>query len=261
MTASPDPIPPDPMPSDQVTAGLNRGGSTPLYLQLAALLRDKIMHGEWQPDQKIPSENELNRIYGISRMTARQVLALLVQENLLFRVQGKGTFVAAGVKIATRSPAYQGLREQLERTGYATTRVLSTDTLPSNARVAEHLHLPTGELVHRLRRVRLVDQQPISLHTSYVPVRFAPDLPDADLENRQLCQILEQQHRLRMSRVTETLESSLPTPDDAKALHARRTTPLLLLRQTITDPTGRRFEYSQILFHGDKIKLEFHYDR
>ena len=99
---------------------LDRGGSTPLYMQLATVLRGQIERGEWKPDQKIPSENELNRMYGISRLTARQVLAQLVSEDLLFRVQGKGTFVAIP-KIATRALAYMGIREQLERMEISTT--------------------------------------------------------------------------------------------------------------------------------------------
>ncbi|MCB0890280.1 MAG: GntR family transcriptional regulator, partial [Propionibacteriaceae bacterium] len=53
---------------------LNRDSAVPLYLQLADELRQKILSGEWQPEQRIPSENELNQIYSISRMTIRQVL-------------------------------------------------------------------------------------------------------------------------------------------------------------------------------------------
>ena len=73
---------------------LDRDASMPLYLQLAGLLRGRIERGEWQAGQKIPSENELNRLYGVSRMTARQVLAQLVSEDLLFRVQGIFNLVA-----------------------------------------------------------------------------------------------------------------------------------------------------------------------
>lgn len=101
-------------PAEEPPVWLDRGGSTPLYVQLANLRRGKIERGEWRPDQKIPSENELNRMYWISRMTARQVLAQLVHEELLFRVQGKGTFVAHR-KIGATSPAYLGIREQLQR--------------------------------------------------------------------------------------------------------------------------------------------------
>ena len=98
---------------------LNRDSAVPLYLQLADELRHKILSGEWQPEQRIPSENELNQIYSISRMTIRQVLGKLVDEGLVFRVHGKGTFVAQR-KIATRSPSYYGVREQLEAQGYST---------------------------------------------------------------------------------------------------------------------------------------------
>lgn len=248
------------LPIGESPVSLDRGGSTPLYIQLANVLRDKIERGEWKPDQKIPSENELNRMYGISRMTARQVLAQLVNEELLFRVQGKGTFVAHR-KIGATSPTYLGIREQLERMGYATTTmVLSSEAAPADVRVAAHLAISPDELVYRLRRVRLVDGEPISLHTSFVPKRLAADLDADDLVNRQLCVILENEYDLRMSRVVESLESTLPSADEAKQLRIRRTTPLLLLRQEISDPSGQQFEYSRILFRGDKIRLEFQYD-
>ncbi|WP_420123442.1 GntR family transcriptional regulator, partial [Nakamurella sp.] len=135
---------------------LDRSGSTPLYVQLADVLRKQIERGVWQPDQKIPSENELNRMYGISRMTARQVLAQLVNEELLFRVQGKGTFVAHR-KIGTRSPTYMGLREQLERMGYETsTRVLSGEVVAAPAPGARPPGRGAGAPVHRRVRVPVV---------------------------------------------------------------------------------------------------------
>ena len=142
--------------SDVGSETLDRDASIPLYLQLAGLLRGRIERGEWQAGQKIPSENELNRLYGVSRMTARQVLAQLVNENLLFRVQGKGTFVAHP-KISTRSPAYKGIREQLEGMGYAVaTKVLADKIVPADEPVARALRIPVGERVHEIRRVRLL---------------------------------------------------------------------------------------------------------
>lgn len=238
---------------------LDRDASMPLYLQLASLLRGRIERGEWQAGQKIPSENELNRLYGVSRMTARQVLAQLVSEDLLFRVQGKGTFVAHP-KISTRSPAYGGIREQLEGMGYAVaTKVLVNDVVPADDPVARALRIPVGEPVHEIRRVRLIaDGDPISLHTSYVPERLAPTLDS--LVERQLCAILEEDHGLRMSRISESLESTLPNAQEARALKIRRTTPLLLLTHEIADPSARLFEYSRILFRGDKLRLQFHYE-
>ncbi|MCO7274460.1 MULTISPECIES: GntR family transcriptional regulator [Cellulosimicrobium] len=239
---------------------LDRDGSTPLYIQLANILREKIEGGEWAVNHKIPSENELNQTYGISRMTARQVLAQLANEGLIFRVQGKGTFVAPR-KISTRSPAYKGIREQLEQMGYATsTQLLGMElgTPPSN--VARTLGLPSGAHAYTVRRLRLVEDEPISLHTSYIPQALAEDLDRHDPAERQLCAILEDAYGLRMDHVVETLETTTPSAADARVLGVGRTAPLLLLTQQISTATGTPFEHSRILFRGDKIRLEFHYD-
>ncbi|HEY5877836.1 MAG TPA: GntR family transcriptional regulator [Nakamurella sp.] len=242
----------------QTPAALDHAVSTPLHVQLATNLRERIEHGEWKPGERIPSENELSRTYGISRMTTRHVLAQLVNEQRLFRVPGKGTFVTHR-PIGALPLSYIGIREQLERVDDPTTRLLSNETIPADAKVAQRLRIPPDEPVHRLRQLRFVANQPFSLHTSYVPTTLVADLAD-DLVNRPLCVILDNDHGLRMSKVIETLQCVLPSPEEAKLLRTRRTTLLLLLQQEIADPVGVRFEYSQILFRGDKTRLQFQYE-
>ena len=115
---------------------LQRDSAVPLYAQLEAILRAQSATEEFVPDQRIPSENELNRMYGVSRMTARGVLTTLVNDGLLFRVPGKGTFVAP-LKINTVSPAYRGIREQLEGMGYETSTQLlgaTVEDVPARSR-------------------------------------------------------------------------------------------------------------------------------
>jgi GntR family transcriptional regulator len=243
-----------------MTETLDRSSAIPLYVQLTDLIRDKITNGEWKPDQKIPSENELNKIYGISRMTARQVLARLVDEDLLFRVQGKGTFVSHR-KISTRSPSYQGIREQLEQQGYATrTELLGATLVEPDAKIAARLDLRADESVYLVRRLRYVEDSPISLHESYVPTRLAADLLEHDVVGEQLCHVLEKNYSLRMTTVTETLETASASKPVATALEVRPGAPLLLLEQRIADGDGVPFELTRITFRGDKIRLEFHYD-
>ena len=84
---------------------LHRDSSVPLYQQLEEILKGKIANGDWAPDQRIPSENELNRMFGLSRMTVRGVLTKLVNDGLLLRVAGKGTYVSPPAKISAVSPA------------------------------------------------------------------------------------------------------------------------------------------------------------
>ena len=93
---------------------LDRNSPVPLYVQIEDFIRHEIATGSWKPGERIPSEAALNTALGVSRMTVRGVLNGLVDDGLLQRVPGKGTFVTHQ-KIATLPPAYKGVREQLDR--------------------------------------------------------------------------------------------------------------------------------------------------
>ena len=239
--------------------GLQRDSAVPLYVQLEEILRAKIAAGEWQANQRVPSENELNQTYGLSRMTARGVLTALVNDGVLFRVPGKGTFLAP-VKISAISPAYRGVREQLESMGYETsTEVLSVRLERPSTKVRERLRLDAGQDVYAIHRLRSVQNEPISLHHSLVPAPLAPGLDGYDAGTEQLCVILEKHYGLAMKQVEETLEASSASVAEAGHLTMRTGQPVLLLEDTISDGRGTAFEYSSIVFRGDKIRLRFDY--
>ncbi|WP_082418217.1 GntR family transcriptional regulator [Flaviflexus massiliensis] len=239
---------------------LDRSSSVPLYVQLGEILRERIHSGEWKPNLKIPSEHELNREYGLSRMTVRQVLTTLVNEGLLFRVQGKGTYVAPG-KISAKSPAYTGMRQQLEEAGYTTSTELIDATIePAGSYLAEHLQLAEGEQVVKIARLRRAEDAPISIHISHVPLRLAPDLLDRDSASEQLCVILDREYDLTMGKVEETLESTRASTSEGKLLTINPGEPILLLRQKVSTPEGVPFEYTRILLRGDRIRLTYSYD-
>lgn len=243
-----------------MTDVLQRDSAVPLYAQLEEILRARIAGGEWQANQRIPSENELNKAYGLSRMTARAVLTKLVNDGLLFRVPGKGTFLAP-VKISAVSPAYAGVREQLESMGYQTsTELLSIGREAPSVKVRKKLRLLEGQDVYALHRVRSVQGEPISLHHSYVPAHLATDLDQHDTVNEQLCVVLEVNFSLAMKHVQEKLEAVSVTSEEARLLQMRKGQPVLLLEDLISDVHGTPFEYSSIVFRGDKISLRFDYN-
>ncbi|MEN0130364.1 MAG: GntR family transcriptional regulator [Brevundimonas sp.] len=244
-----------------MTDVLERGSSVPLYVQLEQILHAKIVGGEWLPNQRIPSENELNKQYGLSRMTVRGVLTKLVNDGLLMRVPGKGTYVTSP-KFDTLSPAYGGVREQLETQGYqTTTRLVSFDLGQPSSGVRQQLDLGEGDEVYTIVRVRSVQDEPISLHRSHVPARLAPGLDAHDVVGEQLCVILEDHYGLPMRRVRETLEAHAVTTVEARALGMHRGEPALLLHDVISDARSVPFEYSAIVFRGDRLRLRFDYER
>lgn len=238
---------------------LDRNNPKPLYQQLRDILVDAIDSGKWVPNEKIPSENELSVEYGLSRMTVRSVLTDLVKEGLLYRVQGKGTFVAE--KIVTLSPAYIGIREQLEQMGYeVVTRIIECETITCGATVAKHLNIMTGTPVFMIKRVRYIKGVPISIHISYIGSQYSSGLTTEMLEKEQLCVLLSQNYGLHRKRVSETLESILASDEEAELLNVEKGHPLLLLKDVLYSNSDAPYEFTKVVFRGDKVKIRLQYD-
>lgn len=239
---------------------LERNNPIPLYAQLDEIIREKIENGEWTPHTTIPSENELSRQHGVSRMTARSVITQFVREGLLYRVQGKGTFVSEP-KITTTTLSYMGIREQLERMGYqTTTRLIEASKTVGSESIARKMKLPQGSSFYVIKRIRYVENEPISIHTSYIPSQYCDNLDSKDLEGEQLCVILEKEYGLKRKRVDETLESSPANEEEARLLSVKPGYPLLMLQDMIYNAEGIEFEYTKVLFRGDKIKISLQYE-
>lgn len=249
------------MPKETKHTPLKRTSATPLYRQLDAIMRQKVLSGEWSPNEIIPSENELAKLYGLSRMTARMVVTQLTQEGLLYRVHGKGTFVAEK-KITAKSLSYVGIREQMEEMGYnTTTRILRLQRCSASKKIAERFNLDVEEPFCTIERLRLLDGQPFSLHYTYIPSFLCPGLEKHDLSGRQLCDILREEYGLVRQHVVETLESIGATKYESDMLEVKKDFHLLMLKNFISATDDVPFEFSKILFRGDKIKLKFVYDR
>ncbi|MGL4941762.1 MAG: GntR family transcriptional regulator [Thermoguttaceae bacterium] len=249
------------MPRTRITP-LKRTTSKPLYRQLDEIMRSKIISGEWQPHDLIPSENKLAEVYGMSRMTARMVVSQLTQEGYCYRIQGKGTYVADH-KITARSLSQVGIRSQMETMGYRTaTRILRVQREEPSDKIMKQLGLDakSRESVYVIERLRLLEGKPLSLHLAYIPASFCPGIEKHDLVQRQLCDILSQEYQLHRHHVIETLESVAASPEESQVLDVKVGFHLLLLKNFISTKDGRPFEYSKILFRGDKIKLTFEYD-
>jgi GntR family transcriptional regulator len=239
---------------------LNIEGPFPLHTQLEKIIRDKIANGIWQENQRISSENELCKKYELSRMTVRAVLAKLVQEELIYRVPGKGTFVSPH-KIVSKPLSQMGIRAQLELMGYRnTTKLLYTKETICDTALAQKLKLEPGTLLYEIKRIRFVEEQPFSIHLSYIPQNCCKGLidQDYDFENTQLCDVLRIHYGIEQNHTIETMEITNAHTKDAELLHIKKGYPLVHLENTLYSVGGQLTEYASVLFRGDKIKIEIH---
>ena len=236
---------------------LDRQSALPLYAQLEKEIRQKLEEEEWPVNSCIPSESELGRIYGISRMTARSVLNRLTEDGLLYRVPGKGTFVAEP-KFQRQPSSRLGMLEQLNQMGYnADAEVLALTETTASRRVAEHLNLKRGSRVSVARCRCMVEDTPISYHVSYMPAELFPDFEHRGQFHHQVIDTIQIEYKHTIKWHTEILQVKSASPEESELLQVRVNAPLLMMDTIYYSTDDVALDYSRALFRGDKVKLKF----
>lgn len=234
---------------------LERNSSIPLYHQVANFLREKIKKGELKPGEQIPSEWDLVKELQVSRMTARQAIAELVREGLLYRRSGKGTFVASP-KISSQLTTMVGFSEKMARQGLkVVSRILNAGLVPASVEVAQSLNLSLGEQVIEIKRLRLVEGEPAVLQWSYLPYPRCAAILDADLATGSLIKALQQKCGLRLVRSCDTVAPVIAQGEEARLLGVKDGTPLLLVEGVLYGEGGEPLRYGRGLYRGDRFKL------
>lgn len=223
------------------------------YRQLKDQLRAQITAGAWAPGQAIPSERELMRATGLSRMTIRQAVAELTHEGLLRRDHGRGTFVVSPGVAQEVHGVYSfsaGMRAQ-GRT--PSSRLLARELAYASDEQSTALALDPGERVIRLTRLRLVDGLPAMVDIAAIPYRLCPDLMEADVSG-SLYALLRDVYGLPPLRSTDTLEATAATDELAAALEVPPGSPLTLMRRLALTHDGVPLELTEEYARPDRCR-------
>jgi GntR family transcriptional regulator len=238
---------------------IDKQAKVPLYHQINQNLRQLIEGGHLQPGDGVPSEWELSDLYGVSRLTVRRALEELAREGWLTRRHGVGTFVA-NTKVAQIVPSKLGFTQKMQEIGrLPSSRLISLKVILSPAEVAIHLGLEAGAPVIELVRVRLADDEPIMLETSYLSQARFPDLTEAGLGNHSLYEFLSQHYHTTLVAVDQTLEPTLLTVLEAELLEAEPQSPAMLSEVLAFTTEDTAIEYSRAVTRADKCKFIFHF--
>lgn len=224
----------------------------PKYLQLRELLLDEIDRG-MKVHTPVPSERELEARYGLSRMTARKALDRLVAEGRLYRVSGKGTFVAAPrIELPLRLTSFT---EDMKARGLEPgSREVEHARVPAGPVVATHLDVPDEEPVHRLTRLRTADGEPMAVERCYLLASLTPGLLDESFTDRSLYTVLAERYGIVFDSGDERIEAANVDADDAALLGVRAGAAVLRL-QRVSRWRGRTVEFTASSYRGDRYQL------
>lgn len=241
--------------------GLCTDSPVPLYVQLKSILWSQIRSGQLRPHDKLPSERELCRRFGISRMTVRHAVDSLVRGSLVYTRPGKGVFVAeAGRQLDVRV-SLAGFSEDIRRSGAnPSSVVLAAHLIPATPELAAALRTPEGEEVVSIERLRMVDGVPLALQEAHLPHRLCPEILRHDLAVRSLIQILREEYGLRLARAEQTVRAVLANARERELLGLSDPAPLLSNERTTYLDTGEVIEFSRGVYCGEWYKLQFELD-
>jgi GntR family transcriptional regulator len=241
---------------------INRQEKAPLYDLIERNLRQLILRGQINQGESVPSEWELADLYGVSRLTVRNALENLTRQGWLVKRHGVGTFVAHP-KVTEISPSKLSFTEQMRSIGRKpSSRLISIQVLPADADVASALKLEQGQPVVEIMRVRLADNEPILLETSYLSKARFPGLELAtQLASTSLYDWLASQYQTSVAMMDQTLEPVLLSDTQAQHLETQPGTPAMYSKVLAYTSEGVPIEYSWSVTRGDQCRFFFSFRR
>jgi len=234
---------------------IDKHSPIPMYYQIMSQLREKIAEGEYPVNSSLPPERELVETYHVSRMTIRQAISELVNEGILVRRKGIGTFVAPPKLEQTLSSLTSFTEDMAQRGMKAGARIISFKEKTPDPTERKILNVGADEKVIEFVRLRLADEEPMALETTTLIASICPGLQRENLENQSLYQLLTERWGVEMEHATQSLEPILAPPYEASLLHVAVGSPLLLMHRTTYDEDGRVFEHVKSLYRGDRYKF------
>ena len=227
--------------------------SSPLYRQLLVTLRAEIMNGTYPVHSKIPSEQELCDSYHVSRVTVRTALAGLVEEGMLERYQGKGTFVCMP-RLHKDLRAVNSFSDICRAMGVqAGTRLVSAGMLPAEGQDVHALLCPAGSQVVEIIRLRTADEEPVMLEINHFPAQYEWLLQeDMSLSLYELLRM----HRVDTGKASHEISLCYADSRDAELLAVEPGTALLCLKEVIYDHEGQPLHTSLQHIRGDRFTFQ-----
>lgn len=227
---------------------------TPLYHQIYLILHGKIVSGEYADDDRLPSEQDLQTMFAVSRITARRALDELAAGGYAVRQRGRGTRVRYKAPLPPIRASVEGLFENLLAMGLKThVRLLEFERGPASDDLAREMLVEPGTPMLRAVRVRLLEDGPFSHLTTYVPDAIAADFTREDMASRPLLGLLERSGVVA-GRADQIISATLADTHVAPLLEVEVGSPLLKIARVVYDQQGRPVEHITGLYRPDRYQ-------
>ena len=237
---------------------LDTSSPVPLYYQLAQIINKQIDSGNFKPGQEIWSEDEMTRMYGISKTSVRRAIQELVQKGVIVTQRGKRACVTRP-KISRGFPGLTSFSEDMRKRNLVPgAKVLSSKRLPPTPEIRINLQLDENAKVFQIKRLMLANDEPIGLHIVNLPETVWESMGiEADyLNNRSLYQTLYDKGGFVIEEANETIEVGAADKEASKFLAIEIGFPILLMNRLVFTIEGLPIEHAINIYRSDRYSYE-----
>lgn len=221
------------------------------YHQIVQILKSDIEDRKSIENEKFCTEREIMERFGVSRMTARQVINELVAEGVLYRIKGRGAFIHK--RIIQKSSYIHSFSERMKGRGMKPSScVLAMKKMlpPEIARLS--LELEEGELCYFIKRLRYADAAPMAVESVYTPVEMLPGLEKYDFEQDSFYRILREEYGKEFGYDKELISAVMVDGEIARFLYEKENYIALKIVNVLYDDRQKPLEYSESWYHADQ---------
>ncbi|MEW9804681.1 GntR family transcriptional regulator [Mesorhizobium marinum] len=237
---------------------LQESSPLPLWFQIAERLRQAIADGTFAAGDALPSESQLNEVFGISRATSRTALDSLEQEGLIVRKSGRGSIVLAP-RVEQPAMEMYGFSEDMRQRGLRPSyQTIFAGRARANVEVSEALGIRVNSPIYHSRRVLRADEQPVGLALSWLPLGIFGEVAPPTIEelnSNSLYRWLNEKCGVKVAGARETIEATQAEADAAAQLELVAGAALLVVRRRSDTAEGLPVEYAILLFRSDRYRL------
>lgn len=209
-------------------------------------IQDKIISGAWYEGMLIPSESQLCEMYQVSRITVRRALKELEEQSLVYKIQGKGTFVRASIKDVLEQHFSVGMENSVVY------EVLEAKTILATTNISVVLKLPKGtKEVFFLKRLRFRDNVPEAIVNTYYRVELGSALIEKDIHHVNSLTLISEVAGQPVVKVQTMLIPVNPTIEEARMLNLSITSAHAKIRRTCEFNDGTIAEYAEAFINSD----------
>lgn len=210
---------------------LNKQSSVPLYIQLKDVLEDYIQKN-MTIGELLPTEKELEKIYGVSRITVRNAIDELQQNGVVVKQQGRGTFVNKNKMTQSSGTIFSWTEEMCVKGEESSTLEINIQEIEPSRKLKSTLKMSSNEKLTVISRIRTMDGEPIAIMVNYLRSKYVPNLVKTGLTSESLYKDLESIYGIIFEKAKEIVSarnatayecSKLNIPEDSAVLNLRRT--------------------------------------